>query len=206
MSEWRGASQHPLGCWFWWDVPHRSLELQLTLCGAPDCVVAVARRLHDAFFAAAAAAGLPRNTDFNAWDHSQVCVVHGCDSGGDAKTAGRVRNHPVVAGCPHTTPLDSHLSLCQAGFGDFQVSQQNGRRADAYATHLKEALGRPNLSVVTGARATKLATEAGSSGARAVGVEYAVGGPGAARQTGAFYFGGERRLQVRCACACHLTS
>ena len=73
----------------------------------------------------------------------------------------------------------------QAGFGDFQVSQWKGRRADAYATHLKEAIGRPNLSVVTGARATQLATESSSSGTRAVGVEYAVGGPSGSRQSGA---------------------
>jgi choline dehydrogenase-like flavoprotein len=75
----------------------------------------------------------------------------------------------------------SHL---QAGFGNFQVSQWKGKRKDAYATHLKDALGRPNLSVVTGARATQLATESGSSGTRAVGVEYAVGGPAGTRQTG----------------------
>lgn len=75
--------------------------------------------------------------------------------------------------------------LLQAGYGDFQVSQSKGRRADAYATHLKEALGRPNLSVVTGARATQLATETSSSGGpRAVGVEYAVNGPAGSRETG----------------------
>lgn len=45
-------------------------------------------------------------------------------------------------------------------------------------------MGRPNLSVVTGARATQLATESSSSGTRAVGVEYAVGGPSGSRQTG----------------------
>jgi choline dehydrogenase-like flavoprotein len=77
----------------------------------------------------------------------------------------------------------------QAGYGDFQVSQWKGRRADAYATHLKEALGRPNLSVVTGARATQLATEQGSSGTRAVGVEYAVNGPSGSKQTGGWGWG-----------------
>eukprot|EP00883_Tetradesmus_obliquus_P015154 jgi/Sobl393_1/8272/SZX76909.1 len=96
--------------------------------------------LHGAFFEAAAAAGLPHNPDFNAW------------------------NRP------------------QAGFGDFQVTQWNGRRADAFATHLKPAMGRPNLQVVTGARTTKLATEKGSA-VRAVGVEYTIGGPSGSRQT-----------------------
>jgi len=74
--------------------------------------------------------------------------------------------------------------LPQSGYGDYQVSQWKGRRADAYATHLKEAMGRPNLSVVTGARATKLATESSSSGTRAVGVEYAVNGPSGTRASG----------------------
>jgi hypothetical protein len=41
------------------------------------------------------------------------------------------------------------------------------------------------VQVVTGARTTKLATEKGSAGVRAVGVEYAVGGPSGSRQTGA---------------------
>ena len=39
------------------------------------------------------------------------------------------------------------LLLLQAGFGEFQVTQWNGRRADAFATHLKPAMGRPNLEV-----------------------------------------------------------
>jgi hypothetical protein len=47
------------------------------------------------------------------------------------------------------------------------------------------------MQVVTGARTTKLATEKGSSGVRAVGVEYAVGGPGSSRQTG---------VRSRCRC------
>lgn len=105
--------------------------------------------LHQAFFEAAAAAGLKANPDFNDWDRSQ------------------------------------------AGYGEYQVSQRNGRRADAFATHLKPALGRSNLSVVTGAVTTKLATETGSAGARTVGVEYAVGGRNGQRQTAELAAGGE---------------
>ncbi|WIA36647.1 hypothetical protein OEZ86_007931 [Tetradesmus obliquus] len=82
----------------------------------------------------------------------------------------------------------------QAGFGEFQVTQWNGRRADAFATHLKPAMGRPNLEVVTGARTTKLATEKGSAGVRAVGVEYATGGPSGSRQTAELAPGGELLL------------
>lgn len=88
----------------------------------------------------------------------------------------------------------------QAGFGDFQVSQWKGKRKDAYATHLKDALGRPNLSVVTGAHATQLATESGSSGTRAVGVEYAVGGPSGSRQTGVQ----ERGVCAACFLSCRM--
>jgi choline dehydrogenase-like flavoprotein len=35
----------------------------------------------------------------------------------------------------------------QDGFGEFQVTQWNGRRADAFQTYLKPALGRENLQV-----------------------------------------------------------
>eukprot|EP00878_Enallax_costatus_P001969 GHUV01002133.1.p1 GENE.GHUV01002133.1~~GHUV01002133.1.p1 ORF type:complete len:615 (+),score=207.39 GHUV01002133.1:83-1927(+) len=79
----------------------------------------------------------------------------------------------------------------QAGYGDYQVSQNNGRRACAFQTHLKPALGRPNLSVVTSATTTKLATETGAAGARTVGVEYAVGGRTGAKQTAELAPGGE---------------
>ncbi|KAG2445644.1 hypothetical protein HXX76_000254 [Chlamydomonas incerta] len=87
--------------------------------------------LHDEFFKAAAAAGLPANPDFNDW------------------------------------------SRPQDGFGEFQVSQKKGERADTYRTYLKPAMARGNLKVVIGARATKVNIEKGSSGARTTGVEYA---------------------------------
>lgn len=74
--------------------------------------------------------------------------------------------------------------VLQAGYGDYQVSQQKGRRACAFKTHLKPVLGRSNLTVVTEATTTKLATESGSSGARTVGVEYAVGGRNGVKDTG----------------------
>lgn len=87
--------------------------------------------LHEEFFRAAAAAGVPSNPDFNDW------------------------------------------SRPQEGYGEFQVAQRKGERADTYRTYLKPALTRGNLKVVTGARTTRVAIEKGSSGSRARGVEYA---------------------------------
>lgn len=61
----------------------------------------------------------------------------------------------------------------QAGYGEFQVMQQRGRRADAYRQYLEPILGkRPNLQVVTDSTVTKVAFE----GKRAVGVEFSAEG------------------------------
>ncbi|GFR43618.1 hypothetical protein Agub_g4717 [Astrephomene gubernaculifera] len=87
--------------------------------------------LHEEFFRAAAAAGLPANPDFNDW------------------------------------------SRPQDGYGEFQVSQRRGERADTYRTHLKPVMGRGNLKVITGARTTKVHIEKGAGGARTRGVEFA---------------------------------
>ena len=80
-------------------------------------------------------------------------------------------------------------SHAQDGYGEYQVTHLNGRRADAFQTYLKPVIGRGNLQVVTGARATKvhwLKRSAGGSGGsngasagsasapRAAGVEFAV--------------------------------
>ncbi|KAL6758730.1 GMC oxidoreductase-domain-containing protein [Haematococcus lacustris] len=89
--------------------------------------------LHEAFFRACQAAGLPENTDFNDW------------------------------------------SRPQAGYGEFQVTQRNGHRADMYRTYLKPAMTRGNLKVLTGMRTTKLQFEHSSSPGslpRTVGVEF----------------------------------
>jgi len=47
-------------------------------------------------------------------------------------------------------------SHTQDGFGEYQVTHHNGRRADAFQTYLKPIIGRGNLKVVTGARATRI--------------------------------------------------
>lgn len=107
--------------------------------------------LHQAFFDAAAAAGLPANPDFNDW------------------------------------------SRPQEGYGEYQVTQRSGRRADAFTTHLKPAMGRPNLTVVTGSHVTRVALEAAGAGKpRAVGVEFSLGHvPGSERVAAQLAPGGE---------------
>jgi choline dehydrogenase-like flavoprotein len=48
-------------------------------------------------------------------------------------------------------------SRSQEGYGEFQVAiTARGRRADAYRQFLAPVLGRPNLTVVTRAQATKV--------------------------------------------------
>ena len=63
----------------------------------------------------------------------------------------------------------------QEGCGLYQVTQRAGRRCSAAAGYLGEALGRPNLTLRTGCRVTRIVLEGG----RAVGVEYRQGRGGA---------------------------
>jgi choline dehydrogenase len=60
----------------------------------------------------------------------------------------------------------------QEGFGPYQLTINNGRRASASAGYLRPALGRANLVAETGARISRIVIEAG----RAVGVDYLQGG------------------------------
>ena len=62
----------------------------------------------------------------------------------------------------------------QDGVGLYQVTQKRGRRWSAADAYLRPALRRPNLTVLTGAHATRLVVEAG----RAVAVEYVADGQG----------------------------
>src|SRR5260370_30112766 len=56
----------------------------------------------------------------------------------------------------------------QEGVGFFQVTQRNGQRHSAAAAYLRPARGRPNLTVLTRAHATRVLME----GTRAIGVAY----------------------------------
>ncbi len=60
----------------------------------------------------------------------------------------------------------------QDGFGYYQITQRNGRRESTVRAFLDPARSRPNLTVVSGAFATKILIE----GKRAVGVAYDING------------------------------
>lgn len=75
----------------------------------------------------------------------------------------------VQAGHPHN---DDFNGATQEGVGLYQVTHKNGERHSAAKGYLTPHLGRPNLQVITGARATRILFE----GRRAVGVEYRQGG------------------------------
>ncbi len=59
----------------------------------------------------------------------------------------------------------------QEGTGPYQTTTRDARRCSAAVGYLRPALGRPNLTLVTGALVLRVVVE----GHRAVGVEYAVG-------------------------------
>ena len=70
----------------------------------------------------------------------------------------------VQAGYPEN---DDFNGAEQDGAGLYQLTQRSGRRASTASTFLRRALGRPNLTVETGAHATRVLLKGG----RAVGVE-----------------------------------
>ena len=70
---------------------------------------------------------------------------------------------------PHNTDFNGAE---QEGVGFYQVTQKNGERCSAAKAYLTPHLERPNLNVITGARATRILFD----GKRAVGVAYAQGG------------------------------
>ena len=72
------------------------------------------------------------------------------------------------AGYPAT---DDFNGESQEGFGPYDLTIADGRRWSAAEAYLRPAMGRANLTVVTGARTTRIRTLRG----RATGVDYAVG-------------------------------
>ncbi|KAF0179712.1 MAG: choline dehydrogenase [Alphaproteobacteria bacterium] len=76
----------------------------------------------------------------------------------------------AAAGHPVTRDFNGHQ---QEGFGPYQLTIKDGERWSASFAYLRPAIGRPNLTVISQAYATRILIEKG----RAVGVEYA-GGPG----------------------------
>ncbi|MFJ8489528.1 GMC family oxidoreductase [Streptomyces sp. NPDC094038] len=71
----------------------------------------------------------------------------------------------------------------QDGFGFlYQTNRDDaGGRCSAADAYLRPALDRPNLTVLTGARTTRLLLDTGHDGARVTGVEYVRGGDAPAR-------------------------
>ncbi|TGV75819.1 dehydrogenase, partial [Mesorhizobium sp. M00.F.Ca.ET.158.01.1.1] len=69
----------------------------------------------------------------------------------------------VEAGYPQT---DDYNGERQEGFGRLQMTISKGRRSSTASAYLRPALKRPNLTVLTGATATKITLQ----GTRATGV------------------------------------
>jgi choline dehydrogenase len=75
----------------------------------------------------------------------------------------------VAAGTNAGAPLNEDFNgPAQDGVGFYQVTQRNGRRWSAADAYLHPAAGRPNLTVLTDALATRVLVEGG----RAIGVRY----------------------------------
>jgi len=72
------------------------------------------------------------------------------------------------AGFPETSDFNGEQ---QEGFGRYDLTIRDGRRWSTAQAYLLPAMGRPNLTVVTEARTTRIIVHEG----RATGVEYAVG-------------------------------
>jgi choline dehydrogenase-like flavoprotein len=97
--------------------------------------------------------------------------LHG--QGGPLKVSNQSYTHPLThawlkacqqAGLPYTHDFNSPA---RAGCGLYQVTNRAGRRASAAVCYLDPVRRRPNLRIVTGARATRILIEDG----RAAGVE-----------------------------------
>jgi len=71
----------------------------------------------------------------------------------------------VQAGYAQTTDYNAET---QEGFGRLQMTISNGRRCSAASAYLRPVLKRPNLTVLTGANATKITLE----GTRASGITF----------------------------------
>ncbi|QCB48078.1 choline dehydrogenase [Hydrogenophaga sp. PAMC20947] len=80
----------------------------------------------------------------------------------------------------------------QEGVGAYQVTHKNGERWSAAKGYLTPHLGRPNLTVLTGAATTRIVTQPGEDGRpRAVGVAYRVESGRGSEQTLQLNAGGE---------------
>ncbi|MFO1337684.1 MAG: choline dehydrogenase [Burkholderiaceae bacterium] len=103
-------------------------------------------------------------------------ALHG--SGGplnvmDLRSPNRYTPAFVQAGQQAGLPLNEDFNgATQEGVGPYQVTHKNGERHSAAKGYLAPALGRPNLTVITGAQVLRIVLD----GRRAVGVELLQGG------------------------------
>ncbi len=131
-------------------------------------------------WAAAGAAGwgwsdvLPyfKRAENNERDSLRRGTLHG--TGGPLNVADLRSPHPfarlfIEAAQQAGLPLNDDFSGdTQDGAGWYQVTQKNGERWSVARAYLEPARARPNLAIITGARATRIAFEGG----RATGVHY----------------------------------
>ena len=138
-----------------------------------------------------------RQMGLTGWGYSDVLPYfkrsETLDTGADAyhggsgplKISHAKADHPIFAGIIKAGAEAGHLTTPdfngyqQEGFGPYQLTIHNGQRWSAAAGYLNPILGeRPNLTVLTGARTTRILVENG----RAIGVEIVEGKGGEARK------------------------
>ncbi|GAA0740478.1 MULTISPECIES: GMC family oxidoreductase [Sphingomonas] len=91
----------------------------------------------------------------------------------DLRTVNRLSEAFVEGGQEAQFPRNIDFNgETQDGVGFYQVTQRKGRRWSSARAFLSGAIGRPNLQIITGARATRIILE----GRKAVGVTYTSGG------------------------------
>ena len=110
------------------------------------------------------------NAKFGTCDyHGGNGDLHVCD----LPTRNRLSEAFVEAGRELQYPYSADFNAeTHEGVGFYQVTQHRGRRWSSARAFLSKARDRPNLRIVTGARATRIILE----GRKAVGVTYSAGG------------------------------
>ena len=111
----------------------------------------------------------------------------------DLRSPPGLRTAFVEAGVQAGWPLNPDFNgASQFGVGHYQATHRNGERCSAAKGYLGPAVrARANLTVVTGAHATRLLLERGDAGLRAAGVEFVVDGRRAAPRQFRVRSGGE---------------
>ncbi|TAK84183.1 MAG: choline dehydrogenase [Aquabacterium sp.] len=95
----------------------------------------------------------------------------------DFKAPSELTRNYIRAGEQAGFPATDDFNLPHPeGVGFFQATQKRGLRWSAAKGYLKPAMSRPNLTVLTDARATRLLLEHPDGGPRAAGVEFLQGG------------------------------